>query len=232
MEDARPQRERLQGARMDRINAVLQELRESRTVDEVPAPDDKKPRAKRWVIALVVIALIAVVLIPRIIGAFAANPTRPVQHTKVTVTKDLAADGLLSPTPLDWKPVVQALDTQRGNAFITRNWLAMMNADIMGSPMYIADRSMIGLLERNHAFIRTWPVRVISVKEQYLTMGEKYPRAMVTVVDEMGAYDIVDKSGRVLRTVPDRGKSQWNVVLQNRPVYGWGFVSSAKSPKR
>lgn len=149
-------------------------------------------------------------------------------HTTVAVAPD-PTDMFTTPTPLQWKPVIEQLDQRRGLALIKRDAMMLLTVSALDSPALATDQALVASLRDEGAYVREYPLRVLSVSEQYVTVGERHPRAMLTVTDVLGAYDIVDAKGRVLRHVPARGERTWNVELRSTLASGWLFVSAVNA---
>lgn len=224
---------------MDRMNAVLQELREKsqREAEQQPprsAPVKFTSRKKRIVVIVAAVLLGAMMVGPKLLSGTQPQQhmiSKPTPHTTLSIPAAKLQDGR-DPLPLQWKPVIESLDVKRGQAFIARDFMTLLEVDVTESPAYKADSAMIELLRQGQAFVDEVPLRVVSVEEQFVTVGEKEQRAMLTVTDDMGAYNIVDKSGTVLRRVPARGVERWSVELQNDSVFGWRYVSVTTAPKQ
>lgn len=220
---------------MDRMNAVLQELREkSQHEAEQQPPRSTSDTSKRKRIVVIALAVLvgAVLIVPRFAsGAAPEGQATPTPHTTLSMSPAGGQDGG-APLPLQWKPVIESLDVHRGQAFIARDMMALADVDVPESPAWKADASMVAMLEQAQVFVSENPLRVLSVEEEYVTVGEKQQRAMLTVTDEMGAYNIVDRSGAVLRRVPARGRQRWSVELQNDSLLGWRYVSVTTAPKQ
>lgn len=151
----------------------------------------------------------------------------PPTHTARVV--DSATTFAATPTPLQWKAVIEQLDRRRGLAFIHAQFREFYNIDADGSAALNTDQAMTMALRDVHAHAETFPLRVKSVTEQYVTVGERVPRAMLTVVDAMGAYNLVDAQGKVVRHIPARGERSWNVELERSPLWGWVYVSAVSA---
>lgn len=136
------------------------------------------------------------------------------------------------PAPTGWRAVVEELDRRRGLAFMHGSMEELRSVDYAPSSALTSDVAMMTALVRAGAHARAFPIRVKAVREEYVTMGGQEPRAMLTVTDVMGAYEIVDASGKVLRHVPARGERQWHVALRHSSARGWLYASaiSAASP--
>lgn len=162
-----------------------------------------------------------------------ATPTASPTRSFVTFTESGTVDMFAVPTPLQWKPVVEQLDARRGLLYMRGTFPIGASFDLdtvaaTKSPMRKIDRLMLEMLDAKGWHASGFPMRVISVTEQYVTQGERYPRAMLTVVDELGAYDILDEHDRVVRHVPARPRTTWNVELLNSEYSGWVFMSAER----
>lgn len=174
--------------------------------------------------AVGVIAAMVAIAVASFLGSRGVAPVPvPARHT---VSIAPSNDMFSTPTPLQWKPVIEQLDHARGLALMQRDIRMIAMADVIDSPSMTADTSLIMSLLAQGAAVRTYPLRVLSVTEQYVTVGEKRPRALLTVTDTMGAYDLVDKDGHVLRHVPARGKRTWSVELRSTALWGWQYYSA------
>lgn len=183
------------------------------------------------VVAVVIVAVLVLGLLSGLARGGAHTTMVPSAAAKVPVTAP-ARGFMQAPTPLDWKPIIEQLDIRRGRLFMDREAVAILQVDAVPSSAGSTDEALVNALRKAHAHLREYPMRVISVAEQYVTVGEEEPRAMLTVVDELGAYDVVDDRGRVLRTVPARGRARWNVELQNRGPVGWVYVSAIRTARQ
>ncbi len=247
---------------MDRLDNIMKDLRAQAAQDAKPELPSSPPRPRRTpprtpprtpsdapatgrrlslpqakgqriaaVIALVVLAVLFLTVIADAVGSRSSASVAPVKHVKVRVT-DPAPGFMQAATPLDWKPVIEQLDVRRARVFTDLEASRLLEVDAVPSPALATDEALVAALRKSHAHLASYPMRIISVREQYLTVGEKQPRAMLTVVDELGAYDIVDAEGKVLRTMPARGRATWKVELVNRPGWGWVYVSAVRAAKQ
>lgn len=174
--------------------------------------------------------LVGLLCVVALIPEGAPAPSKPVAiptHTAVAV--DTGTAFAVTPSPLQWKGIVEQLDRTRGLAFMHAEPMELVMVYADGSPARSTDMAMAQMLRNSGAHAASFPLRVTSVREQYLTVGERTPRAMLTVVDVMGAYDIVDARGRVLRHVPARGERTWNVELERSSLFGWVYVSAVNA---
>lgn len=221
---------------MDDLDDLMATLRAGADPDAAPdAPRDAPAAARRRPTHRMLVTGGAGTLALLVtIGIFTAlaraeAPAAPLPtHTTVTVEPN-PADMFSTPTPLQWRPVIEQLDRRRGLALIKRDPLMLLQVDAIESPALATDKALIISLKDEGAYVREYPLRVLAVTEQYVTVGERYPRAMLSVTDVLGAYDIVDAQGAVLRHVPARGKRTWNVELQSTLVSGWLYASSVSA---
>jgi len=222
---------------MDRLDTLVRELRASAGADtDAPNPRPPKPATRpRWrrplfiVLGIIAGLVLVAAVLPDDQTAGEAHPAAP-QHTQRAVEAPL--DMHATPSPLQWAAVVEHLDHMRGLAFMRGRIAELLLADYSPSPAFSADESMLYALMEVHAHAASFPLRVKAVREEYVTVGEKIPRAMLTVTDEMGAYDIVDANGKVLRHVPARGARTWHVELQRSTLAGWVYVSAVSAASR
>lgn len=174
------------------------------------------------------LALVATIGVAAGLARPGTDPVAVPTHTTLAVAPD-PTDMFSTPTPLQWKPVIEQLDRRRGLALIKRDAMMLFTVSDLDSPALATDQALVASLRDEGAFVREYPLRVLSVTEQYVTVGERHPRAMLTVTDVLGAYDIVDAQGRVLRHVPARGERTWNVELRSTLASGWLYVSAVNA---
>lgn len=225
---------------MDELDDLMTELRAGAQRDDasepITAPRRRLPGRRvlvtggAGVLALLLTAGLAAQFFPGGASPMATPAPLPT-HTTVAVDPN-PADMFSTPTPLQWQPVIEQLDRRRGLAFIKRDQWMLMQVDALESPALASDQALINSLKDEGAYVRSFPLRVLSVTEQYVTVGERHPRAMLTVTDVLGAYDIVDAQGKVLRHVPARGERTWNVALQSTLASGWLYSSSVSAVSR
>ena len=228
---------------MDGIDSLVQELRAKARASNGAQPDagsDRPPRAQRSMRRTLTrrqwLAAIGTVLVLLVFGSLAAmrgqrDVTRlasPSRTTPADTATDTATDSTFAtaPTPLQWKAVIEQLDRRRGMAFMHGEPLEVFSFDALASPALATDEAMLSTLAAKKARADSFPLRVLSVTERYLTMGERRPRAMLRVVDVMGAYKLVGKHGEVLRSIAARGQRQWDVELERSSLWGWVYVSA------
>ena len=229
--------------RMDRLDDLVRELRtkaaSSESNREPAAPLAVKPRKRRTVsgvarknrirptrlfliigsASIVMLAAVAVLSKPQ---AEVVAPTLPSRiPTAVETTTALPA----LPSPGQWLAVVRELDRRRGEAFIALDKSALLSVDAAASAVLASDTSMLDALVAAHARVREFPVQVSKVSEEFVAVGDRMPRARLTVVDSMGAYDIVDAQGATLRHIAARGVRVWHVELQRQGAADWRYVS-------
>jgi len=225
---------------MDELDDLMTELRAGaqRDTPGAPLPTARRRLPSRRVLVTGAAGTLALLLTLGLGTRFLQPGTEPgamtaplPTHTTVTVDPD-SADMFSTPTPLQWQPVIEQLDRRRGLAFIARDALMLLSVDALESPALASDQALITSLKEEGAYVRSFPLRVLSVTEQYVTVGERHPRAMLTVTDVLGAYDIVDGQGKVLRHVPARGERTWNVALQSTLASGWLFASAVSAASR
>lgn len=180
------------------------------------------------IMAAVLVALLGLSAISGLVAGATRPPAKRASQPVITPSAAPTVDMHKNPGPLQWKPVIEQLDLRRGRMFMDQGNLDVLTVDALSSPAFNTDDMLLKRLQRAQAHLRSYPMRVISVTEQYSTVGEHEARALVTVVDELGAYDIVDAQGRLLRSVPARGRATWNVELRNT-TWGWVYVSSVRA---
>ncbi len=180
-----------------------------------------------YIVAAALALLLALSALSNLVRG-AAKPVAAPAPTLPTASSAAAVDMRRTPGPLQWKPVIEQLDLRRGHMFTEPGNDDVLTVDAVSSPAFNTDDMLLKRLQRAHAHLRTYPMRVISVTEQYSTVGDREPRALVTVVDELGAYEVVDGRGRVLQTVAARGRATWNVELRNT-AWGWVYYSSIRA---
>lgn len=225
---------------MDRLDSLVRELRETAGTEagsSATTTSDSRvrrsrhtaarstPDRRRWLLlGLALLGLGAALL-----RGLAVTPINPVPAQRpASPSVDMQA----VPTPTDWRAVVEELDRRRGLAFMHGSMEELRSVDYTPSAALTSDGAMMAALVRAGAHARAFPLRVTAVREEYVRVGGQEPRAMLTVTDVMGAYDIVDASGKVLRHVPARGERRWHVALRLSSPRGWLYVSaiSAASP--
>ncbi len=228
---------------MDRIDDLVRELRAKATPSDLnsepAAPLAPKLRERRGAAAgaakgrthsmrrlliigsasIVTLAAVAVLSKPQ---AAVVAPSLPARvPTAVDTTTALPA----LPSPDQWLAVVRELDRRRGSAFIALDKSALLSVDAAASPALASDMAMLDALMAADARVRAFPVQVSKVSEEFVAVGERTPRARLTVVDSMGAYDIVDAQGATLRHIAARGVQTWHIELQRSGVTDWRYVS-------
>ncbi len=186
---------------------------------------------KRWLLiaGAVIVALLAV----SIIGGALSGSAKPVQGTRTPPHSIPAPTAPVvnmhkTPSPLQWQPVIEQLDLRRGRMFMDQGNYDVLTVDQVSSPAFNTDQMLLQRLQKAKAHLRSYPMHVISVAEEYSTVGEKQARALLTIVDELGAYDIVDARGKVLQHVPARGRTTWKVEVRNT-VWGWVYFSAIRA---
>ena len=228
---------------MDRLDALVRELRAKAApseLDSEPAAPLASKSQKRRVVSgvarknrfrptrrllvigsasIVMLAAVAVLAKPQ---AEVVAPTLPSRIP--TAVETMTALPAL-PSPGQWLTVVRELDRRRGEAFIALDKSALLSVDAAASAVLASDTSMLEALVAAHARVRKFPVQVSKVSEEFVAVGERTPRARLTVVDSMGAYDIVDAQGATLRHIAARGERTWHVELQRLGVADWRYVS-------
>jgi len=135
------------------------------------------------------------------------------------------ADPSLTPTPArtkaeepvlrrhgsaeDWAVVLRELDERRTRAFARADGDGLTAVYLRGSPALREDQADVARLAA--AGLRARGLRMIigSVRVRETAPG----KVVLEVSDRMSPYDIVDRSGRVVRAIPGRGDRPWRVTL-------------------
>jgi len=109
----------------------------------------------------------------------------------------------------DWAAVLRDLDERRARVFARADADGLIAVYLRGSSALREDEADVARLAA--AGLRARGLRMVigSVR-----VRETAPsRVVLEVSDRMPPYDIVDRSGRVVRTVPGRGNRPWRVTL-------------------
>lgn len=174
-------------------------------------------------------ALVAVLGVAALLPKDAPTTEAVPIPTHTARAADTSTAFAMTPSPLQWQGIVEQLDRTRGLAFMQAEPAALLPVYATNAAAAATDQAMAQALKNAGAHAGSFPLRVRSVHEEYLTVGERVPRAMLTVVDVMGAYDIVDDQGVVLRHVPARSERRWHVELERSPLWGWVYVSAVSA---
>ena len=200
-------------------------------------PRDGWWQRMRWrIIAIAVLTALVLVGVLRGVAAETrsrADPSVPASPPSITTTESpiptLAGTVALSespsestsptaaaaPTPgvrapaLPWVAVLSGLDTIRDSAFAAANPAPLLRADAAGSSALNSDRSTIAALRSAGVTARGYAVQVISAIEKTRTATS----VVLTVIDRVSDYDLVDSAGRVRDHVAARSDAPWTITL-------------------
>lgn len=228
-----------QSAGMDQLDNMVRELRASAqpakdgepTTTRASRPKRKVvlPTGRRralWLAAGVTIGLVLVIsMLPthspqtKVLAPVTASPS-------AIPAMDSATAFVAAPTPLQWKAVVEQLDLRRGLAFMHAEPMELFVVDATQSPAFNTDQSMVRAMVDAGVHASSFPMRVTSVRELFVSVGTEPLRAMLSVTDTLGAYNLVNQEGSVVRRVAARGERTWKVELIRSPMFGWVYFSA------
>jgi hypothetical protein len=142
--------------------------------------------------------------VPAAHGSAAAHVSRP------------AAGTLVSPSAPDWRLVLDRLDGARAGAFATASAAPLLSVYAPGSPLLVSDGAAVARLAAagQRALGVRHTVRSATVSSYTGTT------ARLRVSDVLAAYDLVDRSGRVVAHIAARGEETFAVTLV-RTTGGW-----------
>jgi len=109
----------------------------------------------------------------------------------------------------DWAGVLRELDERRAGVFERADAGGLAEVYVSGSPALREDAADVQRLAAAGLRARGVRLVIISVRVRETAPG----RVVLDVVDQMPPYDVVERSRRVVRTVPGRGDRSWQVTL-------------------
>ena len=165
-------------------------------------------------------------IVPSDTASPAIDPVAPNDTSSPTPSEDSTASSPSARAPaLPWIDVLTNLDAQRVAAFTSADPATLLRADVAGSAALASDRAAVAALRSAGVVARGYAVNVVSAVEQART-----PTSVVlAVVDRVGAYDLVDRAGRVRDHVAAQPPSQWKITMVSQGADAQWRLSSVAS---
>jgi eukaryotic-like serine/threonine-protein kinase len=188
----------------------------------------------RWALpAVAVLAVAAVVFVLSVVRvhpggggseaaqAAAGSPTVGARPTPASSDRPLSAD---PSTAAAWVSVVGGLETKRAQAFAAADPALLAEVYVPQAAGYRLDRSIIRSLRSRGLRARGFSATVERVRPERVTAGS----ARLRVTDRLGAYTLVDESGRVAGRGAARSERVFTLVLARSPN-GWRVARIASA---
>ena len=200
---------------MDRLDAVLQELRSTAVPPDVPPAARSRSIPKP--IRLGVPALLLGVALALV--AFHRTPT---EQAVVTA----APKG-------QWQRIMERIDADRMQAFMDDDVAFLALADEWHSPANRTDIAIMTDLRARGLRLDRNPMHIDAVSEDYLALAGDLKRAGLLVTDHVEAHNYVNGSGVVVASRPPRAQRSWSVELRRSAGTGrWRLFSAVPAPRR
>ena len=116
----------------------------------------------------------------------------------------------------DWRAVVQGLDAARARAFTTGSAATLASVYEDGSPLRVDDEAVLADLRTRHLTARGLGHQVLSASER----GTAGDEVTLSVTQQLSAYVLVDRAGRVLERHTAGPVQDVRLVLTRTP-HGW-----------
>jgi hypothetical protein len=198
------------------------EARPPHTVHAAPAPAPVVPQSGSRRRSLAVAGVVAGLLLAAGVAGWLSGRSGPVQLASVEAATPAATASAAPPasaTP-DWRSILDAVDRARAGAFASGDAAALTGVYAPASPLLAADRAAITRLTAAGQQARgvRHTIRDVAVT----SLDDK--RAVLRVVDELSAYEVVDASGRVVSPTAPRAAKAYVVRLVNTRA-GWRLAA-------
>ncbi|MDX6287874.1 MAG: eukaryotic-like serine/threonine-protein kinase [Frankiales bacterium] len=171
----------------------------------------RAPRPVRHARRRLLPVLAAVVaLIGAVAGGVSWARTSPDRAPTIPAIASSPPPTVATVATVDWRTVMQQLDTRRDRAFATGDADELRLLYVESSTPLAVDEAALGSLTRRDLRARGLRLTIVSVT----AVKADASSALLHVVDQLPAYDIVDARGRVAAHHPARGLRSWRVELK------------------
>lgn len=202
---------------MDRLDAVLQEIRAMTVPPEVSVSRHPRRIPKPLRIALPALAVgIGIAMI-----AF-HRPSTGVPPASV-VAKPVA----------EWQQVMERIDAHRMRAFMAGDAAPLALADALHSPAHATDVGILTQLQTRGLRLDHDPTHIDRISEEYLATSGDIQRVGLRVTDHLDAHTYIDTRGTIVESRPARGRRAWTIELRRSTKDGrWRLFSAEPAPQR
>lgn len=203
---------------MDRLDAVLQEIREMAAPTEA-LPSSRRahaiPKPLRYALPALGLGMAVAIL-----GFHRTSP-------------DVSPAPVVAKPPVTWLQIMERIDAHRMQAFMLDDVAPLTLADEVRSPAGAADRSILTRLRARGLRLDCNPMHIDTIVEEYRSLTGDTQRVGLRVTDHLEMHHFIDKRGAVIETGPARGQRTWKVELRRTDGQGrWRLFSAVPALQR